>query len=253
MATFTITTNEKINLPPYQTGILYLNVDNSADYTFTVDDFTINTVPIYADPEGDDLLKIKITSIEADNLGGLYLDNTLVGENEEITVIQIANGDLVYKTNLAQEATYIDLFTFDVADVGSEEYNNLEGAINVSVNAVENQPPSAVGDGEATIEHGETLVFTRAMFTTATTPPYSDPEGDAALLLQITSLPTNGVIYLAGVTDSLTAPVIENQIITFSDIDLGRLFYEPDSGIIEGDIEGFTFGIADAGSGIFVY
>ena len=253
MATFTITTNELTNNPPYQTGILYKTINNADEYIFTVDDFTINTIPEYRDKENDDLLKIKILSINDSNNGGLYLNNILVKENDEITVTDITNNLLVYKSSLSEGSSYNDIFTFDVADEGSGEYGNLKGEIDITVNAIKNEPPSEVGDGEETIDHGETLIFTRAMFTTATTPPYSDPEGDAALLLKITSLPTNGTIYLQGVTDSLTSPVIVNQIISFSDIDLGRLYYVPDSGIIEEDIESFTFGIADAGSGIFVY
>ena len=218
-----------------------------------MDDFTINTSPIYIDEEGDDLLKIKILTINENNKGDLYLNNVLVKENDEITAIDINSGLLVYKASLSEESFYNDLFTFDVADEGSGEYGNLEGVINIQIEELKNEPPSEVGDGEETIGHGEILVFTRAMFTTATTPPYSDPEGDAALLLKITSLPTNGVIYLVDTTSNLSSPVIENQIIPFSDIDLGKLYYVPDSGIIEEDIESFTFGIADAGSEIFAY
>jgi hypothetical protein len=246
MATFTITTNESINTPPYQTGILYLNISNGSEYVFTENDFTINTIPVYKDSENDALLKIKIKYIDVSNLGGLYLNNILVEENDEILVSDINLNLLVYKSSLSQNSLYNDDFSFDVADVGSTLYGNLEGKININIESEENLPPSEVGDGEATIDYNEVLVFTRAMFTTATTPPYSDPEGDAALLLKITSLPTNGKLIYNDILVSI------NQIISFNNIDLGLLTFEPDGLVLIADIDDFTFEIADAGSGIFV-
>lgn len=116
----------------------------------------------------------------------------------------------------------------------------------VSINSYTNLPPSAVGDGSETTDYGITLVYTRAMFTTNTTPPYNDPEGDAALDLKVLTLPVSGTLELNSVA------VIINQIISFADIDSGLLTYAPDNGIQTSHDVSFTFQIADEGSGQFV-
>ena len=116
----------------------------------------------------------------------------------------------------------------------------------ITVDSYENLPASSVGDGSATTNFGETLVYTRDMFTTNTVPPYADPEGDAALNLKITSLPTNGLLKLNG--NNITI----NAIVSFDDIDSGLFTYVPDNQISAGYDASFTFEIADAGSGIFV-
>ena len=113
----------------------------------------------------------------------------------------------------------------------------------ITVDSYENLPASEVGDGSATINYGETLVYTRAMFTTNTTPPYADPEGDAALNLKVLSLPIAGLLKLSGVNITI------NQIIPFTSIDSGLMTYVPDGTVLTAYNTSFTFSIADAGSG----
>jgi hypothetical protein len=84
------------------------------------------------------------------------------------------------------------------------------------------------------------------MFTTNTVPPYSDPEGDAALNLKVLTLPTIGLLKYNAINVTL------NQIIPFSGIDSGLLIYVPDNTNLNAYNASFTFQIADAGSGIFV-
>lgn len=116
----------------------------------------------------------------------------------------------------------------------------------VTVDSYENLPASQVGDGAANTDYGVSLVYTRAMFTTNTVPPYADPEGDAALNLKVTSLPSEGIIQLNA------TPISINQIISFTDIDSGLLIYVPNNSNSNAYDDNFTFEIADAGSGIFV-
>lgn len=106
--------------------------------------------------------------------------------------------------------------------------------------------PATIGDGIITTSYGTAVTYTRAMFTTGTTPPYSDPEGDAALNLKITLLPVSGLLKLNSVDVGL------NQIISFTDIDSGLLTYVPDNANQDAHNETFSFEIADAGSGTFV-
>lgn len=116
----------------------------------------------------------------------------------------------------------------------------------VTVNQQNNQPPSMVGDGSATIEYGQALVFTRDMFTTNTNPPYSDPEGDAAWELLVQSLPIDGELQY----NSL--PVNINDTILFTDIDAGLLQFIPDNGLTSNYNVNFQFQISDSGSFQFV-
>lgn len=246
MANFTITLEAYNNLPPTQIGNTVIEIENSQQYVFTVGDFTTNSVPQYEDPEGDSLLKIKILSIPTQVNSFLEYNGLPVNINDEILASDITLGLLIYVTDTTTQDAYNDSFTFDVADSGSNTFGGLEGNIILNVAEFINNPPTVVGDGAATIEYGQTLVFTRDMFTDLTQPPYSDPEGDLALQLQIASLPTDGNIKLNGVN------VIVDQIIDFTDIDNGNLVYIPSLADTDGDIEGFEFLIADSGSGQFV-
>ena len=93
----------------------------------------------------------------------------------------------------------------------------------ITVDEYTNLPPSLVGDGAETTAHDTDIVFSRVMFTTNTVPAYSDPEGDAALNLKITSLPDSGELYDNGV-QIVAVP----HVISFADIDLNKLTYSPD-------------------------
>ena len=106
--------------------------------------------------------------------------------------------------------------------------------------------PATIGNGATNTAYGATLVYTRAMFTTSTVPPYSDPEGDAALNLKVLTLPTIGILRYNSIAVTI------NQIIPFSGIDTGLLVYVPDNTNINAYNASFTFQIADAGSGVFV-
>jgi len=244
MANFAININAFTNLPPDQLGIFTLILDHNEVYTFSLSNFTSETIPPYNDPEGDDAETIKIITIPA--TGVLALNAVPVIAGDDISRTDIINNLLVYTADAGTLTAYDEVFTFNVADQGSLSFSATSGTVAVNVSASVNQPPSVVGDGDETIDYGETLVFTRAMFTTSTTPPYADPEGDAALDLKITQLPFEGVIQLNGV------PIVVNTVVPFASIDAGLLTYVPALIDTDGDLESFTFEIADAGSGQFV-
>lgn len=246
MALFTVTINPINNLPPNQVGDNIKSIENGAIYTFSLFDFTLGTTPQYNDPEGDPLGKIQITG-STPLEGSLELNGTPVSLGDEITKADLNSGNFIYVSSSTNTGLYSISFSFFVADEGSNTYYLGEsGLFTINVASAENLPPAEVGDGEATIEYASTLTFTRAMFTTQTTPPYNDPEGDAALNLRVDSLPTVGLLKLNGLN------VFANQIISFDDIDNGNLTYVSDLADTDGDLQEFTFSIADAGSGQFV-
>lgn len=244
MATITFAYDEKENQRPSQSGRRILSLEHNQLYTFTLADFTTLTSPPYADPEGDALEAVKISALPVK--GVLLLSSNPISVNDEITSAQLSAGNFQYQADPATTTYYKDSSaTFQVSDTGSSLFRLGFESLVFSVAEQENQAPSVVGDGSMTLDYGETGTFTRAMFTSQTTPPYSDPEGDSALNLRIDSLPTLGSIRLNGVA------VISGQIINFDDIDDSLLTYVPDLNDTDGDLQGFTFSIADEGSSNF--
>ena len=114
--------------------------------------------------------------------------------------------------------------------------------LTINVNAYENEPP-VIGDNEITISFGSTKTFTVNDFTTNTTPPYSDPEGDGPFKLKILSLPGTGELRFNNI------PVTINQEILFSNIATGLFTYLPDISDLGGYVDDtFDFAISDLGS-----
>jgi hypothetical protein len=135
---------------------------------------------------------------------------------------------------------------FKSANININNFFGEMATFNININEQINLPPTEVGDGSTTTAHAVTYIFDRIDFTTKTTPPYSDPEGDAAKLLKVISIPSGGELKLNNVN------VVSNQIIDFDDIDASLLTYEPDPSALTTRVENFTFAIADEGSLTFV-
>lgn len=132
----------------------------------------------------------------------------------------------------------------DVGDI-EELINENMGTFTINSGAYVNQPPSAVGDYSISVANRAVTTLTLAMFTTLTTPAYSDPEGDAAQAVRIDTLPADGVLKLSGVN------VTVGQIIPVADINAGNLVYEsPNQDALDTDT--FNFSLSDIGSGMFV-
>lgn len=244
MAIFTVTIGSYVNLAPSAIGDKTITIAHNATYIFTLANFTTETIPQYADPEGDIADTVKILTIPT--TGVLNLVAVPVIANDILTTANFSANSVNYVADIGTITAYNEPFTFDVTDVGSGLLSGLTGTITMNVLAKENLPPTVVGDGSMTIAYGQTGIFTEAMFSTGTTPAYSDPEGDLALNLRILTLPTLGDIQYNGIS------VAPNDVIGFSDIGLGLLTYVPDLADTDGDMQGFTFEVADAGSGIFV-
>jgi len=243
MALFTITVNKSVNLPPNQIGNNTNSVINyeNLEYTFLLSNFTTDTIPVYSDPEGDDVYKLKITSLPG--IGKLLYNDIDVEVNDEIIASNISL--LVYEIDQSVTTGYSFNFTFNLSDTGSENYfTGSNASYKADVTAIMNQAPSSVGNKTFTISDNEIVVFTVENFTTETTPTYADPEGDPANKLKITSLPSTGIINLNSI------PVNINQIILFNEIKDGELTYTPDDSAPYNMT--FNFKIADLGSGIFV-
>lgn len=131
-------------------------------------------------------------------------------------------------------------------DVGIIEtlINKNMGTFTINSSAYINQPPSQVGNYELNVGNRATTILNLNMFTTLTTPAYSDPEGDAVKEVRVDTLPQDGVLKLSGV------PVLAGAVILVADVNAGNLVYE--SPIQDAlDTDSFEFSLSDVGSGEF--
>tara|TARA_R110002051_G_C8696695_1_gene493795 strand:+ start:485 stop:1252 length:768 start_codon:yes stop_codon:yes gene_type:complete len=120
------------------------------------------------------------------------------------------------------------------------------GTITLDVSAQTNQPPNAIGWLTLKMVYSATHAFTLENFTTETTPPYSDPEGDDLEAIKITFLPKKGVLKLNGVD------VVVGDIIQESSLDGSALTYVSDSSDIDGYTDGYMkYSASDVGSSTF--
>jgi hypothetical protein len=206
-------------------------------YRFTVKDFTNN----YFDLQGD--LPNSIIIYTLPTKGVLTFKNKIINKIKTIISLNEINeiNDLKY-IRLNSEA-YTDTFNFKISDINQNTKFNLSMAtFTINVNAYENEPPT-IGDNEISLNFGATKTFTIADFTTNTTPPYADPEGDGPYKLKVTSLPTTGELRYDNI------PVTLDQEILFTDIGLGLFTYIPDIVDLDGyDDDTFEFEISDLGS-----
>lgn len=108
-----------------------------------------------------------------------------------------------------------------------------------------NQPPTEVGDYTLNVLNRASTTLTLNMFSTDTTPPYSDPENDPVEAVRIDTLPTLGTLKLNNVN------VIAGQIILATAINANQLKYNsPDQNAVANAV--FTFSVRDSGSMTFV-
>jgi len=239
---YTITNTGSTNARPSAIGANSISVDYEGEHVFTVVNFTTETTPAYADPEGDAPSYIKVLTLPS--AGELQVDAVAITAGAIVSTGVISAGNFKYiadNPGVAPVAAYT--FTFDIADAGSNTLSGLsDGVMSLSINAEVNSPPDSVGDNTVNGTYGTTTVFDAADFTTNTTPAYGDPEGDAAYKVKITSLPPSGTLSFNG------SPVLVNQEILLSSVDAGYLVFNQDPSVKGSQTIDFDFSISDVGS-----
>lgn len=244
MGTMTMDVAGIVNQPPSSIGKVAVTLDYNELYAFTLIDFTTGANPVFSDPESDDLENVKILTLPL--IGALTINSVPAQVNDEVSSAQIIAGELEYQCDIAEVAGYNDNFTYTASDNGSSSYYSGAAGVSIVVGDNLNQPPDNVGDNLLSTNYDTDITFTVDNFTTETTPAYSDPEMDPADMLKITSLPTTGKLYDNGV--EITIGDLD-YIISFADIALGNLTYEPDDSNTNAYDVSFNFEIADSGSG----
>ena len=241
---YTITNSGSTNSRPTQIGANTVATTYGTSYVFTLADFTTGTTPIYSDPEGDALSYIQVITLPSQ--GELHIDDVAISAGQLVTVGIIAAGNFKLVPPATKPGGFAELvpsFKFDCADAGSNSLSGLDtGVMSLTLTTVANSAPSTVGDNTIFRPYGVTKVFTAADFTTNTTPPYSDPEGDLAYKVKITSLPTSGSLSFNG------SGVTINQEILLSSVDAGYLVFDQDLAVKSSQAIAFNFAISDVGS-----
>lgn len=193
--------------------------------------FTTN----YYDTENDLPLDVKILSEPV--YGILMFNNIIVHQNFVFNINEV--NKLVYIRVSKEE--YSEEITFRTSDNNPNKLYSNMATFTINVNEYINLPPDAIGDNELTVNNRQTLVFSQSDFTTNTTPPYDDPEGDGPYKLKVKTLPSQGLLKLNGVN------VVMNQEILFTQINSGLLTFVPDNTDAAFTVD-FDFDISDLGS-----
>lgn len=239
---FTVTnTGVEDNGRPTSIGLKIINLASEATHFFTIANFTSETSPIYIDPEDDPMAYIRILSLPV--TGILYLSGSPVQVGDSILSADLSLSSFTYVAEPGNSSAYIDTFTFDAADTGSNSLSGLtDGIVQINVADAINLPPDVVGNKTLNAIYGASVIFTGSNFTSGTSPAYNDPEGDAPYKVKILDLPADGTLKFNGVD------VIANQEMTVAQIDAGYLIYIPDLGITTPQSLTFNFSVSDVGS-----
>jgi hypothetical protein len=170
--------------------------------TFTATDFTSH----FSDPDGDSLVKIKVTSLPSHGI--LKLAENAVTVNQEI-VVESLDG-----LTFEPESNWYGNTSFNWHGSDGELYSATVATVNMTIASVSDAPIVSVFSKSGT----EDTVITFAL--TDFTSHFSDADGDSLIKIQITSLPSYGTLKL-----SETAITVNQEIVVES---LDDLTFEPE-------------------------
>jgi len=190
----------------------------------------------YFDKENN--LPYKLLFLNTPQYGVLILNDKILKENDIINIEDTNNLKYIRVSNLE----YTENINFKVSDFNQNSKYSSMATFTINVNEYENLPPDQIGNNTVTINNGEIKIFTVEDFTSNTTPPYDDPEGDAPYKLKILSLPSDGSKLVLD-EDDLSI----NSEIFFTDIALGLFRCELTPNASAHSIN-FNFTISDVGS-----
>ncbi len=190
---------------------------------------------LYFDAEGDLPLNVIILTLPV--YGILTFNNQIINPN---FIFNISDSNKIKYERISNIA-YADSITFKTSDNNINQLYSNMATFTINVNQYVNLPPDAIGDNEVTTTNRQTFVFSQADFTTNTTPPYDDPEGDGPYKLKVKTLPSQGLVKLNGINVTI------NQEILFTQINSGLLTYVPTDTNAAFSVD-FDFDISDLGS-----
>lgn len=213
-------------------------ITSSPCYDYEFEEFSF-TKALFNDLYTDDdpLGYVRIVSLPSE--GTLQYSGVDVVAGQIIDINNITN--LTYDFgSLYSDTEKTIQFSFQLADnTLNHIFTSYTAIFQICIPEKPNQPPT-IGALSINIDESGEHVFTTANLTTGIS--YSDPEGDDPYLLQVRSLPANGVLYHNGL------PVVVDQIITYTDIEAGLFKFTPDDLDVSYTIS-FTIRVQDTESG----
>lgn len=215
--TFSITSGKVVVIPNSRPtiGLLTLNIANAGTHSFTLANFTTETVPPYYDPEGDAALELRIDTYPVH--GDLTLSGLAVSVGQIIPVANIPN--LLYTAKASREDDHLDAFNYNIKDTGSGQFSLAE-AVNINVAAKVFTAP-VITNITANISTGQ-----RSFSLTDFTSTFSDTDGNSYKKVKLIKFPIMGSFSYLG------SPVIEGDEVLLSNIS-GLVYTLPMSYTIE--------------------
>jgi hypothetical protein len=215
--TFTFTVNPVNDAPTGADNTIATNEGTA--HVFIADEFGFSDLDA-----GDALQAVQISSLPS--TGQLQLNGVDVILNEIISIADIDAGLLTFIPNGTDDVTF-DFKVFDGTDYSSASY-----VMTIDVKPLNEAPTAA--DNTVTISEDNTHIFTADEFG------FSDVNvGDQLEAVQVTSLPTEGLLKLNGVD------VVLDQIITVADINAGLLTFIPSADANGTGYATFGFKVSD--------
>jgi VCBS repeat-containing protein len=202
-----------------------ISLAEDSSYVLTVSDFG------YSDVEGDALASVRIDSLNLPVGSSLTLSGSAVSVGAEISVADIAAGNLVFTPAAdANGLGYADI-AFSVSD--GVDYSSASNALTFDVTSVNDAPAGA--DSTISLAEDASYVLTVNDFG------YSDVEGDALTLVRIDSLnlPVGSSLTLSG------SAVIVGAEISAADIVAGNLVFTPAADANGSGYADMTFSVSD--------
>jgi large repetitive protein len=151
--------------------------------TFSAADFT----SAFADIDGNALTQIQITSLPSN--GTLSLNGDAVTAGQIIATAALSN------LTFTPTAGFNGDVSFGWNGYDGTTYAATAATVNMAINGNTVNTPPTVSAIALTGNEDSTITFSAANFTSA----FSDADGNALTQIQITSLPTNGILTLNGV------------------------------------------------------
>ena len=205
-------------------------------YTLTATDFGFSDP---ADSPANDLFSVTITQLPG--TGSLELDGVAVTLDQVISFGDVDAGWLTFAPAANSNGTGCASFLFAVTDDGGtanggEDTDQTPNTITFDVIAVNDAPEGT--DNTITVLEDGTHILTVADFG------FNDPNdspANARVSVTVTGLPAAGSLQFDGFEVAL------NQVISFGDIDAGKLIFTPESDVSGAGYANFQFAVTDDG------
>lgn len=209
-------------------------------YQFVYSDFTTD----FNDPDQGDVPKfVEIFTLPA--TGTIKYSGIAITEGYILNIKDIVN--LTYELVSNPSSVMETSFLFKISDSNAAPLYSTPAVFSFDLSSSTTNLPATIGDNTITVAPSVVTQLTLAMFTSDTTTPYYDPEGDLIDAIRIDRLhSTNtGVFYLEGV------PVSNGAIITREQFETNA-FYHIGDDVETVATDGFEFSARDEGSQIWV-